>query len=103
MRPGESSKTAVFVCVGRALAHGTAGVGAFSDPTALELLPDAERAWVERARAHQLPQSGRERWVRLPLADAEQLRRLPRLLPKPGELLVVESRQEFQLPGGGLA
>ncbi|HWO13264.1 MAG TPA: class I SAM-dependent methyltransferase, partial [Polyangiaceae bacterium] len=69
MRPGESSKTAVFVCAGRALAHGAAGVGAFSDPTALALLPEAERAWVERARAHQLPQSGRERWV---LAAAER-------------------------------
>jgi methyltransferase (TIGR00027 family) len=47
MRPDEPSQTAVMVCIARALAHGAPGVGAFSDPTALALLPEASRAWVE--------------------------------------------------------
>lgn len=67
MRAGEPSQTAVLVCVARALAHGAPHVGSFEDPTALRLLPQAERAWVERSRA---PGAGREsgklreRWVR---------------------------------------
>jgi methyltransferase (TIGR00027 family) len=50
MKPGQGSRTAVMVCMARAAAHGGVGVGKFSDPTALALLPDAERAEVERMR-----------------------------------------------------
>jgi methyltransferase (TIGR00027 family) len=65
MRPGQGSQTAVMVCAGRALAHGRADVGSFSDPTALALLPDAERERVERLRSGAPPRNGRERWQRV--------------------------------------
>jgi methyltransferase (TIGR00027 family) len=48
MREGQASRTAVLVCVGRAIGHKTAAVKRFSDPTALALLPDDARARVER-------------------------------------------------------
>lgn len=47
MKPGQASKTAVLVCMGRAIADGRD----FSDPTAFALLPDDARATVERVRA----------------------------------------------------
>jgi len=51
VRPGQESQTAVMVCAARAAAHGRTRVGAFSDPTALALLPDDARRLVERYRA----------------------------------------------------
>lgn len=48
MKPGEGSRTAVLVCLARALADQT--VQGFSDPTALALLPPEERDRAERFR-----------------------------------------------------
>lgn len=49
MKPGHASQTAVLVCAARAIAHDAGLVRGFSDPTALDLLPEASRAIV---RAH---------------------------------------------------
>jgi methyltransferase (TIGR00027 family) len=51
MKPGQASQTAVLVCAARAIAHSAGVVPAFSDPTALELLPEPARAMVEAHRA----------------------------------------------------
>jgi methyltransferase (TIGR00027 family) len=64
VNPGQASKTAVLVCMGRAVAHGTTGVSRFSDPTALALLSDNARARVERARADVAPRDLRRRYER---------------------------------------
>jgi methyltransferase (TIGR00027 family) len=47
MRAGQASRTAVLVCMGRAIGHKTTQGTKFSDPTALELLPDRARAYVD--------------------------------------------------------
>ena len=51
MKPGQESQTAVMVCAARAAAHGRTSVAAFTDPTALALLPEDARRHVERFRA----------------------------------------------------
>jgi methyltransferase (TIGR00027 family) len=61
MKRGRESRTADLVCMGRAAAHGRTHVHAFSDPTALSLLPDDARARVERFRAGTPPSGVRER------------------------------------------
>ncbi|MDR3685540.1 MAG: class I SAM-dependent methyltransferase [Coriobacteriia bacterium] len=61
MRSGHESQTAVMVCAARAAAHGRIGVAAFSDPTALALLPQDARQRVERFRSGVPPRSLRER------------------------------------------
>ena len=48
MREGHASRTAVLVCMGRAVGHKTGNVPRFSDPTARELLPDDARARLDR-------------------------------------------------------
>jgi methyltransferase (TIGR00027 family) len=55
MKPGHESKTAVLVCMGRALADRDPTLPNFSDPTALVLLPDEARQRVERARVESNP------------------------------------------------
>jgi methyltransferase (TIGR00027 family) len=55
VKPGQASQTAVRVCMGRALAHGATSVTKFSDPTAIELLPDEARARVELLRSGASP------------------------------------------------
>ncbi len=60
MRAGEESKTAVLVCIGRALANVDPTLPTFSDPTAFELLPDEARLRVERVRSKGPPKSLRE-------------------------------------------
>ena len=55
MKPGRASQTAVYVCMGRAVAHGKTPVAQFSDPTALVLLPDDARVRVEQFRAGTRP------------------------------------------------
>ena len=57
MKPGQESQTAVMVCAARAAAHGRTGVVAFSDPTALALLPEDARQRVVRFRSG-VPPSG---------------------------------------------
>jgi methyltransferase (TIGR00027 family) len=61
MRPGQESKTAVWVCMGRAIAHEAPWAAGFRDPTALALLPEAARTSVERIRAGGAPRGWRER------------------------------------------
>ena len=56
-----ASRTAVLVCQGRAVAQGHIAQGRFDDPTALEMLTDAERKPVERARSPQPPNKAGER------------------------------------------
>lgn len=50
MKPGTESQTAVMVAAARAAAHGRTSVAAFTDPTALALLPAEARQRVERLR-----------------------------------------------------
>ncbi len=47
--------------MGRALAHALGRVSRFSDPTALALLPEDGRDWVQRALAGAPPRTARER------------------------------------------
>src|SRR5262249_51102000 len=61
MKPGRGSRTAVFVCMGRAVAHEMTTESRFSDPTALALLPDDARARVERFRSGVAPKDIRGR------------------------------------------
>lgn len=61
MKPGRESHTAVMVCAARAAAHGMPWAAGFSDPTALPLLPEADRARILRFRADQ-PADRRERF-----------------------------------------
>jgi methyltransferase (TIGR00027 family) len=58
---GSASRTAVLVCQGRAAAHGRIAVEEFSDPIALALLRDGERAVVEQVRTGIPPQDWRQR------------------------------------------
>jgi methyltransferase (TIGR00027 family) len=50
-----------MVCAGRAVAHGRALGGRFSDPTALTLLPPDARARMQRLRAGEIPTTLRDR------------------------------------------
>ena len=61
MKPGQESQTAVMVCAARAAAHGKSDVAAFTDPTALVLLPEDARQRVERFRSGVPPRGLRER------------------------------------------
>ncbi len=55
MKSGQESKTAVLVCMGRALADRDPVLPNFSDPTAFALLPDEARRRVERAQSESAP------------------------------------------------
>jgi len=61
MKPGQESQTAVMVCAARGAAHGRTAVAAFSDPTALVLLPKDARQRVEQFRSGVPPKGLRER------------------------------------------
>ncbi len=61
VKPGQESQTAVMVCAARAAAHGRTDVAAFTDPTALALLPENARQSVERFRSEAAPRKLRER------------------------------------------
>ena len=63
MTPGRASQTAVMVCMARAVAHGIS----LNDPTALALLPEAERARVERFRAGERARGFRARMYEVQL------------------------------------
>lgn len=72
MEQGRPSRTAVFVCQGRAVAHGRIGVGRFEDPVAERLLRGDEILLVEAARERQRPSEWRDRMaVESVLACAE--------------------------------
>jgi methyltransferase (TIGR00027 family) len=55
VEPGRASRTAVFVCQGRAVAHDRLAVGRFDDPVAARLLRPDELAPVEAARSGEAP------------------------------------------------
>ncbi|MGO9885201.1 MAG: class I SAM-dependent methyltransferase [Solirubrobacteraceae bacterium] len=61
MKPGQASRTAELVCMGRAAAQRRTSVVGFDDPTALELLPEEARVRVERFRAGTPPRGIRQR------------------------------------------
>jgi methyltransferase (TIGR00027 family) len=69
MKPGQTSITAIIVCMGRALADGTEAMAGFSDPTAFALLPQRAQERVERFRAGARPSGLRERLRRGRLAN----------------------------------
>lgn len=64
MQAGRASGSAVWVCQGRAVAHGRLAPERFADPTALALLREDEAAAVQRARSDEAPKrwSARMRW-----------------------------------------
>lgn len=65
MREGRASFTAALVCMGRAIAEARRIEPRFSDPTAMILLPPADRERVERFLAGRVPKGPRgrvERW-----------------------------------------
>ena len=63
MEPGQASRTAVFVCQGRAAADGRLEVGRFADPVAERLLSEAELVPVRLARRGERPEEGRTRFA----------------------------------------
>jgi methyltransferase (TIGR00027 family) len=73
MRPDRPSRTAAYVCMGRALANARGAVRGFSDPVALELLPSDCRAAVERRIRRQWPRSTREAVLALVASATERL------------------------------
>ena len=62
MKPGEASQTAILVCLARAWAHEMLILPRFSDPTALQLLPENARARLLR---HRRRDSSASRWERI--------------------------------------
>lgn len=60
MKAGHESRTAVMVCMARAMAHGRTSVTKFADPVAVALLPADARGRVERFRAGVPPKGLRE-------------------------------------------
>ena len=64
MRPGEASTTALYVAMGRAVAHAEGRVRGFSDPIARELLPPESRRLVDLAVSRERGAGWRDR-VRL--------------------------------------
>jgi methyltransferase (TIGR00027 family) len=59
--------------MGRAMAHARGNVNGFSDPFALQLLPEEHRAAVERLLRRQWPRTRRELGLRLVAQSAEWL------------------------------
>ena len=57
----QRSRTAVLVCQGRAVGDGQLALGRFSDPVAVRLLYNDERAAVARARSGMAPRGRRDR------------------------------------------
>jgi methyltransferase (TIGR00027 family) len=73
MKADRPSNTAAYVAMGRALAHARATVPGFSDPFALQLLPDDCREAVERRIRHEWPRSRHEAMLRLVARATEKL------------------------------
>lgn len=69
MKPGQGSRTAELVCMGRAIASGRSPFPSFVDPTAMVLLSNEARARAEAVRSGERP-----RGIRLAFAH-EFLRR----------------------------
>lgn len=64
MKAGQASRTAVMVCQGRAWAHAAGNCPRFSDPTALELLPDEAAADVRATLEGRVLLNPRRRFTR---------------------------------------
>jgi methyltransferase (TIGR00027 family) len=73
MRADRPSETASWVAMGRALAHARGSVPGFSDPYALQLLPDDQRAAVQRRTRREWPRSRREAVLGLIARATERL------------------------------
>ena len=58
VRAGEASTTALYIAMGRAVAHAQGRVRGFSDPIAMQLLPPGERRLVERLLSGERPGPG---------------------------------------------
>ena len=63
MESGAASRTAVFVCQGRAAADGLIAVGTFADPVAAQLLSSDELEVVRLARSRVAPSQGQQRFA----------------------------------------
>ena len=63
MKPGQPSRTALYVAMGRAIADGEGTTIGFSDPVARELLPQEERRLVDAYLTGQRPARARDRWT----------------------------------------
>ncbi|HXK23600.1 MAG TPA: class I SAM-dependent methyltransferase, partial [Myxococcota bacterium] len=63
MRADRPSTTALYVAMGRAIAHTDARASGFSDPIARELLPDDARRLVDLHASGQRPRRLRDRWT----------------------------------------
>lgn len=57
MKPGQASKTAVMVCMGRAVADGLSLTPRYSDPTAMAMLSEESQRLVELARSPAKPKN----------------------------------------------
>ncbi len=77
MKPGTESQTAVMVAAARAAAHGRTEVAAFTDPTALAMLPADVRRRIEQYRAGVPPKGLRSR-VRRRLLEGRVKMMVPR-------------------------
>lgn len=77
MKPGTESQTAVMVAAARAAAHGRTKVAAFTDPTALTLLPADVRRGVEQYREGVPPKGLRAR-LRRSLLEGRMKMMVPR-------------------------
>jgi methyltransferase (TIGR00027 family) len=73
VRADEPSTTAMYVAMGRALAHARRSVPRFDDPFAMQLLPDEGRAAVHRVLTRALPRSRHEAWLDLVARATEKL------------------------------
>jgi len=63
MREDRPSTTALYVAMGRAIAHTEARASSFSDPIARELLPDGARRLVDLHASGERPRRLRDRWT----------------------------------------
>ncbi len=73
MRADRPSETAIYVAMGRALAHAHRTVKSFDDPFALQLLPEDYRAVVERRLRGGWPRSRRDAVLGLVADGTERL------------------------------
>jgi methyltransferase (TIGR00027 family) len=75
MRAGQPSTTALYVAMGRAIAHAEGRVRGFSDPIARELLPAHYQRLVDLYVSGRTPPRARDRWT------LRIVRRVARMIP----------------------
>jgi methyltransferase (TIGR00027 family) len=101
MKADRPSDTAVFVAMGRALAHARGVVRGFDDPFALDLLPDDYRAAVERRLRRRWPRSRRE-WALGMVARAAERLMGPRTVEIDDGLRALPPGHQVVILGAGL-